>query len=214
MSWPPKEQPSRLLVELPAASSVASGTKIRVSNIGVSGIELVSNGTRWSPYSGHAVLYRQTGADITLADNAVEQLGFVTTIPLGLIQANDILRLTATVSRTTLDTDEYQIRQRLGIDSAGLTGTQIKAVNLVAATGNTNAAVYEYQLISATSIRLSGQDGGESYNGTSAVAVAAAVPITDILLTQLYFSLNVIKTTDTLAGVAFIRSARLEWVTG
>lgn len=211
--FPSRLTKANVLTSLPAATSVGVNTIFRVTDIGVAGITLISDGTRWRPQGGSAVLHRQT-ADIAHADNVTEQAGMIATIPAGLLGAGDILRVTQTIFRSAADTDVFDVRSRFGTSSAGLTGTQIKLNTMVAATSLTFSTVMEFRLISATSIIMLGTDAFESYSGISAIAQAVAVTIPSTDAATMYWSNTTQKTADTLTTFATVRGSRLEWITG
>jgi len=211
--WPSVLLPSYLLANLPAATSVVANTRLFISNIGVSGITLRSDGTRWRPEGGRAVLGVQT-SDAAGTDDLVERIGYVAALPLALIQDDDILRFWFTGRRSDA-TDAMQFKVRFGTDAAGLTSTLLVTLQ-AASTSRTLSTMVDIKRESATSILQSGTAGvtGSYPMATSTTDWGTAVTVTDMDANQSYLSVTILKGADAGTTTGHVRGSLIEWITG
>lgn len=114
--------PVYLWTSKPAASTVASGTIIRIADVGVSpGILVISDGTRWVPM-GNQLLARNA-AGLSVTGTTVESILATVTIPTGLMGLNGGLLVLSSWT-TTNSANNKTLRLRLG----GISGTQFMAI--------------------------------------------------------------------------------------
>lgn len=210
--FPSQLLPSYTLATLPAATAVVAGTIIHVTDIGIAGIALISNGTRWRPLGGQATLGVQS-ADATGTDDLVERIGSVFAIPKGLVKVGDIIRIFFTGRRSDT-TDAMQFKIRLGTDSAGLTSTLMNTLQL-SGTGRTLSSMVDLQCLSATSILQLGTGAGTTGSYPMATSTAdwgTAVTVSDIDANQSYASITQLKGADAGVTVSTVRGVSMIWM--
>lgn len=180
----------------------ASGTLYFATDVGENGTILQSNGTRWRALNGEAAL-KTLGTTVTGIVN-VEQIVAQTLLPAGLLQANDVLRVRVSGSKSGA-TDSAQLTVRIG--TLGTTGdtalTGLSGFAVIGGSSRSGGYDVGIKLISTTSAVKLGVNatGSSPYIGQSSGVAAAATTITDAASNALYLSVGFVTTgtTDTLS---------------
>jgi hypothetical protein len=166
---------------LPAAAS-NQGRVCRVTDLNNALFE--SNGTRWKPVNGIAVI-GGLDTDASTAATAETNL-FQKALPIGLVQNGDRLRLRQTVGKSgTAETASWVLR----MGKSGNTGdAAISSGALLATTNDAMGMLYDLKRVSATSVRKLGHGAqANQYNGTATADVAAAVSTVDSMDTNIFY---------------------------
>lgn len=186
----------------PAATAVPAGTVYRASDVGENGTWLESNGTRWRAFNGAAALKTLGNATGNIANS--ETIVLQTQIPIGAWQANDLIRIAFTGTKSGA-TDFLNATVRVG--TAGTTAdTAITGLSSYVALGGTNRSggfIFDLKLVSATSVQRLGNAGAAatSYAGGTNTTLPAATAVTDASANALYVSLGIASSgaTDTVS---------------
>lgn len=186
---------------LPSAASY-SGYEAFVTDWGVNGTLARSNGTRWLPVNGRALLKRANA--VTGITNSVS-IVIQSQLPAGCPQAGDSVVFDILGLTKSGTTDSGLIAAYAG--TAGTTSDTniLPATNTIMAAANRSASsLVVYKIISDTSVqRVGSMNGSGLYGGggVSSVAAPSAVTVTDMSANALYFSFGLTSsgTTDTLA---------------
>lgn len=124
---------------LPSASSVPSGARVRVSDVGVApGMAMVSNGTYWIP-DGVQILAKSTQTSTAPANDTNENALATVTIPASLLALNNTLEILCGWTFTGSG-NAKTLRVRFG----GISGTQYLAVTSTFGGTGTNYATWSY----------------------------------------------------------------------
>ena len=196
---------SYTLATLPAAAA-ASGLTAFVSDVGA-GIYVRSNGTRWLPINGRAVLYEVPATEPT-SNTAAETTVVSVPLPIGLMANGDSMQVTARVSKSgSSDSHTFIARVSAGAltplgTSTGWSGGQPATTNRV------GMFMFNIKRVSATSVKPGASGAG--YSATSTTA-PAAVTVPNMDTQQTYLQL-----TSTITGgggeTVTWENARVEWV--
>jgi hypothetical protein len=190
---------------LPAAAGV-SGKWALVTDVGSApGVFMVSNGARWKTISGTAIL-KGLGAPVSGVANT-ETIIAQTLLPAGVLQANDSIRIRATLTKTgTTDALNFTVR----IGTAGTTAdtaiTGLGATNQpVTASGLGGGEIYDIKLLSSTSMQKLGPTSNavNTYSNASLnQPAAAATAISDASANALYVTVSISSsgTTNTVGA--------------
>lgn len=160
---------------LPAAGLVPNKRALVTDVGGAPGIHVVSDGTRWKPVNGQAVLKRM-GAAVSGINNT-ETVVAQALLPAGILQAGDsiFMRLSANKTGTT---DNLTVSLRVG--TAGTTAdtalTGLSALSVASTTNITAGVMLGVRVLSNTSAQKMGMNGSNfgSYSSGSTAAIAAA----------------------------------------
>lgn len=186
---------------MPTAAS-SGGQMARVTDIGSAGFGSlwVSNGTRWLPMNGTAVL-ASMGAPVAGIDTT-ETILFQALIPAGAWQTNDTIRVFFQGEKSG-GTDAGQMRLRVG--TAGTTAdTQVAQINHMGTTSVTHGGIYDVKLLSATSAQRIGAGTTTGYAGGTTGAATGAATITSAAANALYFTVSIFSggATNTVSASA------------
>lgn len=191
-----------------SASSPASGTVVRVSNIGSTGAGSfwIRGTSRWYPLNSSVGVYQQDTPQTGIT-NAAETIVAQLLIPAGVLQVGDRVRVYATISKSGT-TDTANIGFRFG--TAGtLSDTLIGSGTSLSAANRSIGTIWDYKLVTATTIQRQGTPAGAgAYSVANAVAFPAAVTISSAAANALYFSVTLVSssTNDTVG----LQDARYE----
>ncbi len=189
-----------------SAATAGNGATRLVTNLGENGTIMVSNGTRWRPLGGSAILkgLAVPASGIVAAETIVLQ----TLIPAALLQAGDTLRWWMTLNKSGT-TDTLTLALRVG--TAGTTSdTGISGVGgsaYLSAAQQSGGFTFDLNVVSATTIRKAGTGGAVTgYSGGSATAENVATTVSNVS--------NALYATMTLAssGATNTVGASTAWV--
>ncbi len=195
---------------LPAAAGTGA-LFFQVSDIGPSGAGSVwiSNATRYSPLGGRVVV-ASMGTPVSGIANS-ETIELQALFPINSIQINDTVRMWVTPTKSGT-TDSLTGTVRIG--TAGTTSdTSVMAGTHIATASLSAGLVFDFKLLSATSIQKTGQGatGSGSYSTASTSAAASPVTITSAAANALYVSYS-IKSSSTNDTVGML-SGMIELIT-
>jgi len=159
---------------LPAAAS-SSGLIFRVTDIANSLWE--SNGTRWRPVNGKAVI-KTLATEFSMSGTTAVK-AFEAIIPAGAFKDGDTLQFRYTVGKNgTAETCNLALR----MGSTGLvTDTALSSFGPLATTNISNGILADYKRLSATSVRKEGNGANNSaFSGQSTAAVNSPVTVSSI----------------------------------
>lgn len=196
---------SYTLATLPAAAA-ASGLTAFVSDVGA-GIYVRSNGTRWLPINGRAVLYEVPATEPT-SNTAAETTVVSVPLPIGLMANGDSLQVTARVSKSG-SSDSHTFIARISTGALTPLGTSTGwSAGQPATTNRFGMFMFNIKRVSATSVKPGASGAG--YSATSTTA-PAAVTVPNMDTQQTYLQL-----TSTIGGgggeTVTWENARVEWV--
>ena len=211
--WSNNQLPRYAFASLPAANAVPVGYRVIATNLGANGTELISNGTRWRPIAGIAVL-KDLGAPVSGIANS-EVIRLQTLLPANALQVNDTLRIWLALAKSGA-TDYGLVTVRMG--TAGTTGdtaiTSLSAAIELGAVSISGAAIFDIKLISATSAQRIGTGAAQTGTYTTLVntsAAAAATTISSVSANPIYVSASAYSssTNDTIT----IQSGQIQLIT-
>ncbi len=193
------------IANLPSAAANA-GKFLYCTDYGPAGCMLRSNGTRWRPFSGMALLHQTTSATAISGTSEQKAAGFQLP-PGGLIQPGDRLRMRLTFSKSGL-TDSGTIGIAMGtnvdiISDADLVGPTA----YLAAANRSGGSLVDFCFTLATATQKLGGASvfATSFGGASATALPAAVTgLPDITsATPVYLGVTMLMggTTDSMTLV-------------
>jgi hypothetical protein len=179
--YPGETIPICTYATLPTASSVAAGTRRRVSDLGISpGMVLVTDGTRWLP-DGLQLIARITTDQTVTASSTNEVVVATVTIPANLLGVNGGLRFESWWTSTN-SANVKTVRARLG----GGSGTQISSnAWTTSATGFFSTRVFNRNSASSQVMGIAGNRSSDTLltmnaQTTTAIDTTAAL---DLVLT-------------------------------
>ena len=189
---------------LPTASSV-SGMQARVTDLNNAVFE--SNGTRWKPVNGRAVIASVDAA--TSMSGITETIVFQKLIPANVIKNSDRLCIKCTFSKSGVsESTTFTVRVgKLGT----IADTSLQSA-IILSTTTVSAGIYDdFKRISATSLQKMG-NGSQStqYNGGSTAAVPTAVTVANLDSNPVY--LTITFTQSAAAETATLHDLVLELV--
>jgi hypothetical protein len=192
------------LATLPAAA--ANSNKVAfVSDVGA-GIYVRSNGTRWLPINGRAILYEVPAAEPT-SSTAAETTVISVPLPIGLWSNGDTLQVTARVSKSG-SSDSHTFIARISSNAATLGTTTSWSAGQPATTTRFAMFMFNLKRMSATSVKPGASGAGFLATSTTA-PTAVTVPNMDTQQTYL-------QLTSTITGgggeTVTWENARVEWV--
>lgn len=152
------------------------GRVVRVTDVNRALFE--SNGTRWKPVNGRAVI-GTLDTDWTGVTGTAEQIAYQRTIPAGLIRNGDALLITGGFGKSgTSETTTIQLR----LGAAGTTAdTSILTTSPLATTNITHGMYLEFRRQSATSIQRGMNGATQNPFGASASARGSATTLASSL---------------------------------
>lgn len=163
--------PTYTYATLPAANSVAAGTVVRASDVGIApGMRLVSDGSRWIPDGVQVLARSAVGASVTGTTSATALAS--ATVPGGLMGLNGSLRVTTRWTFTN-SANTKTLGITLGGSAAwGATHTS-QATNRVAPITLSNRNSAASQLVDYNVSRNSGVGDSTTALGTLSINTAA-----------------------------------------
>jgi hypothetical protein len=174
----------------------------------VNNIAVISDGTRYKPLGGIALLGK-LGADITTT--GAEAIMFQVAIPAGLLKAGDSITKQISASKSA-DVETLNYRLRMG--TAGtLSDTSIQDFTLATGGGGnrTMGFIAEWKVSSATTIdRVGNASQSTSFIG-SATATEPSPSVIDNLDTNAMFISDTLALTGT-STVGKLRSSIITWI--
>lgn len=196
---------SYTLATLPAASLYPAGVAY-VSDVGA-GIYLRSNGTRWLPINGRALLYEVPATEPT-SSTAAETTVVSVPLPIGLWSNGDSLQVTARVSKSgSSDTHIFIARISAGALTPLGTSTGWSAWQ-PATTNRFGMFMFNLKRVSATSVKPGTSGAGFSSASTTA---PTAVTVPNMDTQQAYLQLTSAITGGGGETVTW-ENACVEWV--
>ncbi len=176
---------SYTLATLPAASAM-SGLMAYVSDVGA-GIFVRSNGTRWLPINGRAVIKRSPATEPTTTTAAETDVPSQTLpLPIGLWKDGDLLRISGRVLKSG-ESDSVALIARINNGLTAVTGTNAGQVSQPATTNNDCQFDFWLKRLSATTLRAF--PAGAGFVGTGST-VPATITVADMDANQMYAHLT------------------------
>ena len=178
------------------AASANSGLVIYVSDYGITGALLRSDGTYWKPLAP-TTLARKTGLTTGLQQTGDQVTGQVGPIAAGVLYPGAVFSIHVAMGRDN-NTDAYGSSQQFRAGTAGtiadtvFTGSNFSSV-FPAGSGSLGVGIDNWSMmLSATSCARCGTpSASQSWQaGGSGAAVSTAVAIPDVTANALYFSLS------------------------
>lgn len=193
---------SAMLALSPAAFQ---GRVVRVTDLGRALFE--SNGTRWKPVNGRAVI-GSIDTDATMTGTA-ETIMFQRLLPAGLLKNGDTLSLTYTIGKSgTAETTTVTLR--LGA-SGTVADALLSGFGPLTASNISAGLLTEYTRVNATSVQKLGSGANNNaYGGPSTAALHAPVAVANMDTTPLYLSLTMAQ--SAAVETATLRRLRLELI--
>lgn len=183
-------------------ASPSAGDVIYVTNIG-GGKVFIYNGSRWCALNGEANIATVVSSETGITNT--ERIFMQALLPAGSWQLNDSIRIHETHAKSgTSDSGNLFVR----VGTLGTTGDTaiFSGTTFMATTGRTGGGIFEFKLVSATSVQRVGAaqvSSSHAYLSPSNASPApAAVAITDSSLNALWISVSLQSsgTTDTLTA--------------
>lgn len=149
-----------------------------------------SNGTRWKPVSGGALLDAVDTANISVANTTEQQLNpNHIIIPAGLVGDYDRLRVKLTLSKSA-SVDSSTVRLRYG-PLGTIADPVITTITVLAGANVSYGAQIDFKRASATSLqRLGNADPSTGFNGAVASAVSAPVVVSNMDSNAMYLTIS------------------------
>jgi hypothetical protein len=192
-----------LLLNFPAASN--TGLKAVLSD--VNNITVRSDGTRYKPVGGTAIL-SSLGAEIGTS-GTTEVILHQAFIPAGLIKAGDTIRKQISLSKNgASETSDYSFR----LGAAGtIADTQLQTFQILAAASRTLGMMAEWKVLSATTIRRIGNGSQATpFAGAATATRPDAATIPNIETNNLYLSAGILMSSTT--EIVTMHAMAFEWV--
>ncbi len=195
---------------LPAANTVPTGYQANITGLGSNGTILVSNGTRWLPLNGSAIL-KGLAAAVSAPGGAAETIALQFTFPAGLLKQYDRIVVRSGVSKAGTTTTGT-IGFRFG--TLGTTGdTQIATWTILPAASRSVGAISEFRVESDTTVRFHGTQAATGTNAGIAAApiaagLAAAVTVSGMTANAMILTMTV---TPGATDATAIEDAEIVW---
>ncbi len=176
----------------PAASSVASGTAIRLSDVGAAstGSVWVSNGTSYFPYDGGQIVLARSSVQVTDAASGNDLIYAKVALPSIIMHANANIRVKVGFTCTSsVNTKTY--RAHLSANSYAIGGTVVSGTIMAAMTGQSSVASHVFEAAISNRNSVSSQAGmfsGARNPGTISVGTATSAINTSSATTYLYLT--------------------------
>jgi hypothetical protein len=159
---------------LPAAAA-NSGVTARITDLANTLWE--SNGTRWRPVNGRAVI-KQLATEYSMSGTAAVK-AFECILPAGCVQNGDTLQFRYTLGKNGTS-ETCSINVRLGTTGA-VTDTALSSFGPLATTNISAGIDADYKRLSATSVRKQGNGANNSaFAGQSTAAVNSPVTVSSL----------------------------------
>lgn len=143
----------------PSASALGAGSLITVTDLGVSGVLMRSDGTNWPPVNGRFTAFLQ-GAAITTVANTTEQVFGAAQVvfPAGLLVVGAQVQIHSGGLGKSSNADTSSLRFRFG--TAGTTAdAQVADTTPLATTNQTVPVLAQWRVESLTTLRRVGARG-------------------------------------------------------
>lgn len=212
MSWPNSAADTPIVTAWAARPAAAGNTGlVRFSDVGGGtgstggGSLFYSNGTRWKPVNGGALLDAVDTPNISIANTAEQQLNpNHIAIPAGLVGDFDRLRLKLTLSKSAA-VDSSTVRVRYG-PLGTVADPVITTITVLSAANQSYGAQIDFKRASATTLqKLGNADPSTGFNGAVASAVTAAVTVSNMDSNAMYLTISsqMMTGTETVSLVDF-----------
>lgn len=169
----------------PAISSLAPYIdRVLFTDVGNGGSEWYSDGTRWRTVGGQVVLKNDVVGAATVANTVTtEQLMLSYALPLGLIQANDVLAIEALRTKTGDTATSFQMLLHFGkLNTTSDPYQQIVSLGTTQIVGRSNHA------LKVTTDTVSFVNSGVSHGYDTSTALNPTGTQTGVLAAQQYLS--------------------------
>lgn len=184
-------------------SATNNSSLVRFSDVGGGtvaaggGSLFYSNGTRWKPVNGGAILDAVDTANTSVANTTEQQLNpNHAAIPAGVIGDFDRLRLKITLSKSS-NADTSTIRLRYG-PLGTVADPIIITITSLAAANQSYGAQIDFKRVSATSLqKLGNADPSTGFNGAVSSTVTAPVAVSSMDTNIMYLTISSQMTTGT-----------------
>lgn len=156
-----------------------------------------SNGTRWKPVNGTALLDAVDTANVSIANTAEQQLNpNHVVIPAALVGDYDRLRIKMTLTKSGA-VDTATVRLRFG--PLGTTADPVIAATIVLVGANQSyGALIDFKRTAATTLqKLGNGDISSSFSGLLAAVIAAPVTVSSMTTNPMYLTISSQMTTGT-----------------
>lgn len=172
-------------------SSILRVTDVGGGTVGTGGGSVFySNGTRWKPVNGGAILDAVDTANISVANTVEQQLNpNHAVIPAALIGDYDRLRLKLTLSKSA-GVDSSTIRLRYG-PLGTIADPVITTITVLAGANLSYGAQIDFKRASATTLqKLGNADPNTDFNGAVASALPAPVTVSNMDSNAMYLTIS------------------------
>ena len=200
-----------LFAERPAANAVTPYTdRYMATDVGVGGSEWYSDGTKWRAVGGQVVLKNDaTGAATVAHTVTTEQLMLSYALPLGLVQANDVLVVEALRAKTGDTATSFQMLLHFGkLNTVADPYQQISSLASTTIVGRSNHA------LKVTSDYVNFINAGVSLGYDTSTAINSNGTQTGVLAAQQYLGVygrwNVAATSG---AIGYLNDLRVTLIT-